>query len=311
MVTTQLDFMHIRSTTGLARQVRRVARRMKRRNYTHKLEDLAKKVREAINSGDVNKVDKDLLLEIKKASAMDSNLALIMKDEMILLNEEEKVTSKELGYDNELSSLVKDLDDESRAIYEKEIIYRLKNIAELNRVTADKVRRILDALRGDSEAFLQMRKMSANLLGDKWSERVMMRDARKERRDIAKEEKDIDKLTNDLRKMTIFLKKGNKSEAKKILQDIVKIDKDLFKAMEDEMGFIADIVLRSALLYVHLMKFLSDLPKILEELKSTGYPEIHLAELKKGTDNILGDITKHREDLYKLGRYETGGANAL
>jgi len=303
MVTTQLDFMHLRTTAGLARQVRRVARRLRRKKYEHHIEKLSLKLKAAIEKGSIDDVDKDFGEEIKLANKEEDELFTILKDELELLNEVSKVEIQEREYNERLKSVIGKLRQDDQKNFETKIAAPLSEVIKKSRECGDKSRRYLDALKGDEVAFLEMQRMSINILGESWQERAIKIEARKEKKDIRKEKHEVAVLFDEFDKLANAIKDNKIPEAHSRLQKIVKVDKDLVKRMIDELHWISDIILRAAIIYVKFKKFLEELPKQLRTLQANKFPEEHRKKLEVENAELFSHVTKHREDLYAMARY--------
>ena len=308
MVTTQLDFFHLRTTAGLARQVRRVAGRMKRKNFEGHLVQGEQKLKDAIEEGDITKVKhafEHLLLLIEKK---EHYIYIIEKDELILFNEEEKIAQREVTLENQLKPFINQLAGSKPDLFKK---FQEHIDKPLHEVTAnihkrtDQIRRLLAFLKADNVAGVTRRDFINKFRAEKGLERVIRREAWYEKRYVKGEKAGIEKLFADLTKINMLIKQGKTDEAVKEFEKIFKVEDKVFKEMKAEADYIYDIITKDTYLYVQLLDFmmhkLAEEIKVLVDMKFPG-PELEL--FNKHEKELFDRIYDHIKSIYGLGRYQ-------
>ncbi|MBN2051980.1 hypothetical protein JW756_00580 [Candidatus Woesearchaeota archaeon] len=308
MVTTQLDFMHLRTTAGLAQQVRRLAGRMRRKRFAKHLKEHEDKLRKAIDKGDIDGVKNAFEHILGLAEKKEHYLYIIEKDELILLNEEEKAIGKEVDLNNQLKPFLDQLASSHKELfdeYKRKIDDPLHQVCSDIRARTDQIRRVLAYLKSDNVAGVTRQDFLMKFRSERGIERTIRREARLEKKYVKSEMRGIDKLYRFFDKIAYLVKEKKFDDAKKELERIFKIDKKVFDSMKIEADYVYDIITKDTYLYVEMLSFIKDkLPELDKKLEEEKFPQAELAEIKKHQETLFNELYQHLKDIYGLARYE-------
>jgi hypothetical protein len=306
MVTTQLDFLHLRTTAGLARQVKRVAGRMKRKNFEKHFDEVEQKLKETIEKGEIEEVQKSFEKLLELVSKKEHYIYIIEKDELILLNEEEKVAGKEMELDNQLKPFLQQLNDPKlQDEFTRKVDQPLAEVCANIQKRSDQIRRTLAYLEDDNVAGVSRRDFINSIRSEKGIEGSIRWKARYERRYVKKEQSGIHKLYVLFDEISANVKQGQKELAERKFREFIKKDKKIFDEMKAEADYIYDIITKDTYLYVKLMEFVKDkLPDKLKLLATEKYPQTDLERLTKQTEAFFKQFWDDVKSIYSLARYE-------
>ncbi|MBN2459719.1 hypothetical protein JXB28_05530 [Candidatus Woesearchaeota archaeon] len=306
MVTTQLDFLHLRTTAGLAQQVRRVAGRMKRKNFPKHIAEEEEKLKTAIEKGEIDSVNEAFDKLLKFEEKEEHYLYLIEKDELVLLNEEEKIAFKEKDIENQLKPFIAQLQDEKlMAEFQKKVDEPLAKVCYDIHARTDQIRRVLAYLKEDNVAGVSRQDFINSLRSERGLERTIRREARLEKKYAKHEKSGIEKLYGLFKEITDDIKQNKRELALKKLHEFMKKDQKIFDEMKAEADYIYDIILKGTYLYVKLLEFIKDkLPAIVKQLEDEKFPETELAGMKKEVDEWFKELWNHINNIYSLARYQ-------
>ncbi|MBU1198260.1 MAG: hypothetical protein KKF46_03535 [Nanoarchaeota archaeon] len=308
MVTTQLDFLHLRTTAGLARQVRRVARRMQFKGFEGHTVEWEEKLKKAIESGEIDTVVNDYKELLHLLMEKESYLYLIEKDELIMLNEEEKNVKKEFTLEQDLRPFLEQMKSSNPGLYAK---FKEKFDVPLQKITydihkrTDEIRRILAFLKSDNIGGIARKDFINKMRSEKGLERSIARIARFEKKYVKDEQTKIEKMYDQFHQISAHVNKKEFKEAEKNLERIFTLEGDVFKQMEAEANYIYDIITKVTYIYVNLIDTLEHkIPETLKKLEELKFPNPKLEELKKEGKDAFDRIFDHLKDIYGLGRYQ-------
>lgn len=306
MATTKLDFLHLRTTAGLASQINRVARRMRWKHFQGHLATWEERLKEARWKGRIDLVEKAFEEILKILRKKEHYLHIIGKDELIILNEEEGVAKKQLVLENELRPFLDELAKNKPELYaefQKKIDTPLKKVCTEIHETTDKIRRSLAFLKADNVAGENRQDFLNSMKSDNSILRKIGREARHEKKFIKDEKSGLRKIYGDLDAIAALIKK-DKKQAEKKLEELFKIEEKVFTEMKYEAQFIADMITKDAYLYIHIVDFIvNKLPKSLNELQVQNFSVPVLKKLREEEKAFLDFVYKHINDMYGLGRY--------
>ncbi|HJX05622.1 MAG TPA: hypothetical protein VJ461_02850 [Candidatus Nanoarchaeia archaeon] len=306
MVTTQLDFVHLRTTAGLAAQVRRVTGRMKRKNFEKHIDEAEHKLKQAIERGEIEGVQKNFEKLLGMLENKEHYLYIIAKDELTLLNEEEKVARHEMELDNQLKPFLQQLNDPKlQDEFTRKIDQPLADVCANIHKRTDQIRRTLAYLEDDNVSGVSRRDFINSISSERGIERVMRREARYEKRYVKREQSGIHKLYVLFDEISADIKQGKKELAERKLREFFKSDRKVFLAMKAEADYIYDVVTKDTFLYVKLMEFVKgETVNELKLLSAEKYPQTDLDRLTKQADVFFEQLWDHVKSIYSLARYE-------
>jgi len=309
MVTTQIDFVHVRSVSMIAGHIKWLARSLHWfGNVDKRMHKSATEEKKAEAKGDVEKVKKISLKEDELALKEEKTLFEIIKYEMILLNELEKLEYKEEKSVSDMKPLMDKLSDKDRADFQQKIVAPFMNMKNHLTAASDRIRRVVGEMKADESALLAMQNMPTAALRTTTSfERRIARKAKGEKKEVLVEKAVVDKTLSDINLLGKYLDKNKLQliSAEKLLKEILAQDEKIFKAMEEEIVNIADICISSAIVYSRMVKFIQE--NIVPEekrLEETGFPPKILELIKQKDAELLKAINDHKQALYKLISYE-------
>jgi len=306
MVTTQIDFMHLRTTAGLAQQVRRVARRLVRHNIPGDLKKQQLKLEEDIKKGEIDSVMTSFKKILEDEAKEEHYLFIIEKDELILLNEEEKVAFKEKDIENQLKPFIAQLQDEKlMAEFMDKIDRPLAEICTKIHLRTEDIRQTLAFLKEENVGGISRKDFMSRLMSEKNIERTIKYEARYEKKYAKGEKSGIEKLYGLFKEIVDDIKKGKREPAIKKLEEFMKQDKKIFDEMKAEADYIYDIILKGTYLYLKLLELVKDiLPQKLKQLQDEKFPETERAKLQKEVDDWFKEFWNHLNNIYSLARYQ-------
>jgi hypothetical protein len=308
MVTTQIDFMHVRSVSMIAGHIKWLARSLYWfGNVDKKMHRSGDEEKKAESKGNVTKVKKITLKEDELAMKEEKTLFEIIRYEMILLNELEKLEYKEEKSVSDMKPLMDRLSDKDKADFQQKIVTPFMNMKKHLLAASDQVRRVIGEMKADEAAFLAMQNMpSSAIRTTKGMDRDIAKKAKKEKKEVLVEQAAVAKMLSDLNLLGKYIAQKDKMiSAEKLLKEIISQDEGIFKAMEEEIKNIADICIRAAIVYSRMFKFIQQnvLPTE-KRLEETGFPPLILKLIREKDSELMKVIDDHKQELYKLVSYE-------
>jgi putative sterol carrier protein len=229
-------------------------------------------------------------------------LYIVEKDEVLILNEEEKTEKKELVFAKELQNLLNNLGgkDPSQE-FQQGIAGPLNDVLKAVLAGTDQIRRVLAYLIDDNVGGVSRQNFITQFREETGVERSIKGEARREKRDIKQEKYGLAQLYSDLNKLST----GKIKNVETVLRRMCAVEKKEFFAMKEEVNFIYDIVTKATFLYVELLVFTREqLPQQIKQLEEQRFLDADLANFKKEYEKMDKAIYEHIKQIYSLGRYE-------
>ncbi|MBU1198259.1 MAG: hypothetical protein KKF46_03540 [Nanoarchaeota archaeon] len=329
MVTTGLDFMHLRTTTGLARQARRHARILKRKKFWKHAEDWKKKIKEGINRGLIDEVLTSFMETFKIEEKEEHHENIIFKDDVLLLHEKEKQQNKEHDFIKKLEKVLTQIAKEEGSNewfseFNQKVLGPLKEEYKDLGEAAGKITKLIDDIIHDREQLLAMKGSKNVLLTKKMKFRKMqtkegliLGEEYKNERDYDHCERllyEIEKIINTKAEKTGGDKSGfsRKDQIKKKLEELYKFQGEFFQDIIKEAGFLVEVITLGANNYVEIMNDVKGpLRNLIVQLKTENFPLTEYKKIEKKEIEIYETMNTHLLNLFKLAYYEqrhTGGS---
>ncbi len=317
---TQMDFFHVRTTAGLARQVRRFVRRERSLDFSNKVEEEFAKFKNGVSTKDIGVVKESLENIYKLIHKQEQFTYRIAENELIILNEEEKLEEKDKQLIVRMDRLLKErlshkTDRHGNNVYH---LFQEKVVAPMKKLVVDiqkmsgQVREIsLSQVRNEEER-LKRRAMQESLLAairtEQQKERQEARAARDERRNIKRIQKDMAELEGLYKELESLLKgpEDEKAIEKAVnkLEKFISIEEDFIKRMESLAKTIYRVFLTNAAIHIRIDHLLRNgIPEQLEMLRKEGYPEKILEELVENNKKTFTKLEKDLSNIYGKARY--------
>ncbi len=285
--TTNIDFMHLRSTVGLARQIKRMARRLWWSNPDKKIQYLEEEIEKDIESGEVDKVDSHTEREENLIKKEEGRLFTIMHDELKILHEEELDEKKEDNQVNQLEHAFGNLSDQDRALIENKIKGPLKNLKNKTGKATDRIRRMFEEINPESGEEGAFFKAQTGLLKSLARNRRVYRKIKK----LAKRElKDISQDKKYFSISSAMLSKGN---TKPDINGAIKTLKIEIKNLTNELESIVAITQYTAILYAKIIKLIIKMDEEDKQLGKLKFPKTHFEIIEKDDEKIHEQLFKH------------------
>ena len=295
MVVTSMSFMHIRSTLGLIRHIRREARHLRRE--IHSIEGLIQQEKAARDSGEIESVKEAWQKLINSYTKQETILDRITKEQEIEIREELK-THKQVK--QQVEALLGKLDNQSKQ--------RLKVFFDSLQAATDEIRKDARAIRKeqrDMNKFRQHFTKYLTLKSDRMLTRAIRRIARDEYKKTSlslKYKSKLDQLTTDLEKA---LKSNNAAAVNRLIEDINKQGGQLRDVMVAEARDIKEIMHDVNIIHIHLLeKVLDKTPAQFKSLMQEGFPRTPLSQIKDNYQQLVNLMHSNLTKLYHMARYE-------
>lgn len=307
-MVTALSFMHIRSTVGLARNVRRLAHQLNLHLDSWQELERRRKAYAAAGKVEETKHVEEIILDL--FDTIIHQLEKITHDEQIILMEEER----DLHADEKLAQdFEKKLDQypEAKEIIEKLLVSLKKSEAFISKKSHEIRKEQKDMLR-DRKRWIRYFSF-ANVV-NKATGKTETGEARlaKAIRRIARKQKIVEKEETAAQRMMIQNLEALAAAVKK--QDSTAVDKtvkflkkggDIDTVFGKEINIITELVHDVNIIMIHMVSELNDeFPKELAELHGAGFPDKPLHELETKQKIVADQIHHQLWRLYKMSKYQ-------
>ncbi len=299
-MVTSFAFMHLRSSVGMAKHVRRVAYHLIDVIKKIGLDKEAEKIAES--KGSIEGVEKTWGKLLDAYKEEESEIADITEAELKEVADAEKLLE---GLEDEAEKLEKALEKlkvEDEALHKEvmDFIAEAKKAAD----TLTKYEHIVRKEERDQYRWHEHILKYANYYTDEKLAKVILRLTRGELGDVEKvvdKEKDIDKTLNDLHEA---IKKNNIEDIKKNI-DKLKADKDIFNDVIAEAKDIAEIIHDINVIHMRLMQAITETdPQEFQKLAQQGFPNTILKGLSDDNKGIASLMHNNMRRVYRMARYE-------
>ncbi len=317
---TQMDFFHVRTTAGLARQVRRVLRRQKSLDFENKAHEELEKFKNGVTTKNIDVVKESLNNIYDLVSKQEQFTYKIAENELIILNEEEKLEEKDKQIIVRMDRLLKErlshkTDGRGNNVYhlfQQNVVAPMKKLTVQIQKMSGMIREVaLSQIRDEGER-IKRRNMQQNILAairtEQESERQEALAARDERKDIKQAQRDMGELEGLYKEMESLLA-GPEDEAKiskaiNRLERFIVVEQDFIKRMDSLTKNIYGVFLNNAGVHINIDLMLrSTIPEGLQVLKNEGYPEKLLEELVERNKKAAQKLEKDLSNIYGKARY--------
>jgi len=293
----------------LARQVRRIAGRMRRKDFESHIAKVKSELNENMRKGMIDGV-KDALNELFNImEKKEDYLYIIEKDELILLNEEEKKVREAMGVEKELKSFWENLAKSNPDLFDnfqRLIDDESRKVMERIHMRTDQIRRVLAYLKADNVRGISWQDFVNTVRSERGLEKSIRKEAKYEKKDVKAEQSGIHKLYVFLDEIRRLVKENKVEEAEKKVEELLRVEKEIFERMKEEADYIYDIITKDTYLYARLLEFLKEdvFGGILLGLREDKYPKSKLDELNKKVNGFVERVYNHVKTIYGLGRYQ-------
>jgi hypothetical protein len=295
MVVTQMSFMHIRSTLGLIRHIKRQARHLRREIKS--IASLVEEEKAARDSGEVERVKQAWQKILSSYTKEETILNRITKEEEIEIREEIKIKKQE---EEQVKALLNKLDNQTKQ--------RLNVFFDSLRTAMKEINKEAHAIRKeqrDMERFRTHFTKYLSLKSDRRLARSIRRMAKDEYRKTSlslKEKSRLDNLTSELEKS---LKSNNATAVNRLIEEINKEGGKIRDVLVAEARIIREIMHDINIIHIHLLeKVLDKTPKQIESLMKEGFPRLPLSQIKENYQQLVNLMHSNLRKLYQMARYD-------
>lgn len=300
-MVTALSFMHIRSTVGLARQVKRLARHLI--SELGSLEKLNEMISQDISAGAVAKTTKAEKTKIALYKRIMGQLEKMTHNEQIEIMEEEKKMQTDERLVADIDRTLEGLPTVKRVL--DKILADLKKVEGQISVDSRRIRKEQRDMVRDRERFLRYWTFQS-VMGESGEVRlakVIKRLAKKESAILKKEEKGQSVFFNNLQKLAKAVKERKTAAAEKLATKLE--GSNIIDLFGKEIKVITEMLHDVNIIMIHMVsKVQKDLPKELGRLHALGFPEEPMHELSTEVANIQQQIHHQLWQLYRMAKYE-------
>ncbi len=302
MVTIKaVDFFHWRSTAGLSAQVRRIASRMRRKNFAKKFGKAFAELEEGIKIGRIELV-RDTAKNILAFSEKENEyLYIIESDELKITFEEEKAEVQVIQLEQQLEKFLGSLggtDPSAAQNFKKKIYDPLMAMCAAIRDETYRIRDTLAYLEADNVRGVSRKDFIMRFRTEKGLERRMRRLAIIEKRQVNKSKYGLNELYKELQNLN-KLKSGD--PLKKKVDALLKREMSLFKAMKEEIMDIYNIIVIATFLYVELLHLMHEkFPLQIKLLIDQRFLDNDLEDWKKDYESLSKQMEDHIRKIYGL-----------
>ena len=287
--------MHIRSTLGLIRHIRREARHLRRE--IHSIENLNQQEKAARDSGEIESVKLAWKKLLDSYTKQETILDRITKEQEIEIREEIKTEKQEL---EQVNSLLGKLDDQAKQ--------RLKVFFDSLQAATKEIKAQSRAIKKEQRDMNRFRTHFTKYLtlkSDRMLTRAIRRIARDEYKKTSlslKEKSKLEQLTTELEKA---LKANNGAAVNRLIEDINKQGGRIRDVLVAEARDIKEIMHDVNIIHIHLLeKVLDKTPKQLASLMKEGFPRTSLSQIKDNYQQLINLMHSNLRKLYRMARYD-------